>query len=95
MRALKQSLPAVAPDVSITPPEREREGPNDGQERCRTTTTGAPRNSAGVGTTNTTRKSFRAKIEQLVTELPADSPVAAFERACAFDSTGQFKQLIN
>ena len=33
-------------------------------------------------------EAFRAKIEQLVTELPADSPVAAFERACAFDSTG-------
>jgi tetratricopeptide (TPR) repeat protein len=31
---------------------------------------------------------FRAKIEQLVAELPADSSVAAFERACAFDSTG-------
>jgi hypothetical protein len=31
---------------------------------------------------------FRAKIEELVAELPADSAVAAFERACAFDSTG-------
>ncbi len=31
---------------------------------------------------------FRAKIGELVAELPADSPVAAFERACAFDSTG-------
>jgi tetratricopeptide (TPR) repeat protein len=33
-------------------------------------------------------EAFRAKIEQLVAELPADSSVAAFERACAFDSTG-------
>jgi len=31
---------------------------------------------------------FRAKIDELVSELPADSGVAAFERACAFDSTG-------
>lgn len=31
---------------------------------------------------------FRAKIDELVADLPADSPVAAFERACAFDSTG-------
>ena len=31
---------------------------------------------------------FRAKIEALVAQLPADSPVAAFERACALDSTG-------
>jgi tetratricopeptide (TPR) repeat protein len=33
-------------------------------------------------------EAFRAKVEQLVAGLPADSPVAAFERACAFDSTG-------
>ena len=31
---------------------------------------------------------FRAKVEELVADLPADSAVAAFERACAFDSTG-------
>jgi tetratricopeptide (TPR) repeat protein len=31
---------------------------------------------------------FRAKIDELVAELPANSPVAAFERGCAFDSTG-------
>ncbi|RZS34234.1 tetratricopeptide repeat protein [Herbihabitans rhizosphaerae] len=31
---------------------------------------------------------FRALIDELVAELPADSPRAAFERACAFDSTG-------
>ena len=31
---------------------------------------------------------FRAKIEELVAELPADNAIAAFERACAFDSTG-------
>lgn len=33
-------------------------------------------------------EAFRDKIEELVAELPADSAVAAFERACAFDSTG-------
>ncbi len=33
-------------------------------------------------------EAFRAKIDELAAELPADSPVAAFERACAFDSTG-------
>lgn len=31
---------------------------------------------------------FRARMDELVSELPADSPVAAFERASAFDSTG-------
>ncbi|MEJ7790451.1 MAG: tetratricopeptide repeat protein [Gaiellaceae bacterium] len=31
---------------------------------------------------------FSARMEQLVAELPADSAVAAFERAGAFDSTG-------
>lgn len=31
---------------------------------------------------------FRAVIEALVAELPVDSPVAPFERACAWDSTG-------
>lgn len=31
---------------------------------------------------------FRALIEKLATELPEGSGVAAFERACAFDSTG-------
>jgi len=31
---------------------------------------------------------FRARMEKLVAELPADSAVAAFERAAAFDSTG-------
>jgi len=33
-------------------------------------------------------EAFRAKIEELVAELPAGSAVAEFERACAFDSTG-------
>lgn len=32
--------------------------------------------------------SFRQRIDALVGELPADSPVAAFERGGAFDSTG-------
>ncbi|CAK7285207.1 tetratricopeptide repeat protein [Streptomyces sp. RM1] len=31
---------------------------------------------------------FRALIDELVAELPDDSPLAPFERACAFDSTG-------
>jgi hypothetical protein len=31
---------------------------------------------------------FRAVIDSLVSELPADSPLAPFERACAWDSTG-------
>ena len=31
---------------------------------------------------------FQALIEKLAAELPADSAVAAFERACSFDSTG-------
>jgi len=31
---------------------------------------------------------FRAKIDELVAELPPGSAVAVFERACAFDSTG-------
>jgi tetratricopeptide (TPR) repeat protein len=37
---------------------------------------------------------FRAKIEELVAELPADSAVAAFERACALDSTGHPDQAV-
>jgi tetratricopeptide (TPR) repeat protein len=31
---------------------------------------------------------FRAKVDELVADLPSGSAVAAFERACAFDSTG-------
>jgi tetratricopeptide (TPR) repeat protein len=31
---------------------------------------------------------FRALIDRLVEDLPDDSPVRPFERACAFDSTG-------
>ncbi|MGW1889929.1 tetratricopeptide repeat protein [Streptomyces sp. NPDC002004] len=31
---------------------------------------------------------FRARIDELAAELPADDPRASFERACAFDSTG-------
>ncbi|WP_203908001.1 tetratricopeptide repeat protein [Rhizocola hellebori] len=31
---------------------------------------------------------FRALIDQLATQLPDGDPVAAFERACAWDSTG-------
>jgi hypothetical protein len=33
-------------------------------------------------------EAFRAKVEELVAALPADSAIAAFERACALDSTG-------
>ena len=31
---------------------------------------------------------FQSKMDQLVAELPADNPLAPFERASAFDSTG-------
>ncbi|HET9383094.1 MAG TPA: tetratricopeptide repeat protein [Streptomyces sp.] len=31
---------------------------------------------------------FRAAIDALVAELPADSPLGPFEQACAWDSTG-------
>lgn len=31
---------------------------------------------------------FRARIGELADELPDDNPVALFERACAYDSTG-------
>lgn len=31
---------------------------------------------------------FRALIDSLAAELPGDDPIAAFERACAWDSTG-------
>ncbi|MER5538455.1 tetratricopeptide repeat protein [Streptomyces mirabilis] len=37
---------------------------------------------------------FRAVIDALVAELPADSPVAPFERACAWDSTGHSDQAV-
>lgn len=37
---------------------------------------------------------FVARMEELVTELPADSPVAAFELASAFDSTGQEERAV-
>jgi hypothetical protein len=37
---------------------------------------------------------FRAVIDALVAELPADSPVAPFERACAWDSTGHSNQAV-
>ncbi len=33
-------------------------------------------------------EAFVARIEQLAAELPPSHPVALFERACAFDSTG-------
>jgi hypothetical protein len=31
---------------------------------------------------------FRARVDRLAAELPGGDPVAAFERACAWDSTG-------
>ncbi|MFF3662230.1 tetratricopeptide repeat protein [Streptomyces olivochromogenes] len=37
---------------------------------------------------------FRAVIDALVAELPADSPVGPFERACAWDSTGHSDQAV-
>ncbi|MGW3991619.1 tetratricopeptide repeat protein [Streptomyces sp. NPDC004830] len=32
---------------------------------------------------------FRADVDALVAELPADSPLGPFEQACAWDSTGR------
>ncbi|MEV0981606.1 tetratricopeptide repeat protein [Streptomyces sp. NPDC049915] len=37
---------------------------------------------------------FRARIDALVAELPEDSPLGPFERACAFDSTGHSDQAV-
>ena len=37
---------------------------------------------------------FRAKVDELVAELPSGSPIASFERACAWDSTGHSDQAI-
>jgi tetratricopeptide (TPR) repeat protein len=37
---------------------------------------------------------FRAKIDALASERPDGDPVAAFERACAFDSTGSSDQAV-
>jgi hypothetical protein len=37
---------------------------------------------------------FRAMIDELAAELPAGSTIAAFERACAFDSTGHSDQAV-
>jgi tetratricopeptide (TPR) repeat protein len=35
-----------------------------------------------------TEEAFARRMEELLAELPEDSAVAAFERACAYDSTG-------
>ena len=37
---------------------------------------------------------FRAVIDALAAELPMDSPVAPFERACAWDSTGHSDEAV-
>ncbi|WP_217140568.1 tetratricopeptide repeat protein [Streptomyces sp. AC627_RSS907] len=37
---------------------------------------------------------FRAVIDALADELPADSPLGLFERACAWDSTGHSDQAV-
>ena len=37
---------------------------------------------------------FRAQVDALVAELPSDSPIASFERACAWDSTGHSDRAI-
>ncbi|WP_042382820.1 tetratricopeptide repeat protein [Streptacidiphilus melanogenes] len=37
---------------------------------------------------------FRERIDRLAGELPSDSPVAVFERACAWDSTGHSDQAV-
>jgi tetratricopeptide repeat protein len=33
-------------------------------------------------------RTFRAKVDELVAQLPSGSAIASFERACAWDSTG-------
>ncbi|MER7053110.1 tetratricopeptide repeat protein [Streptomyces sp. NPDC000351] len=40
------------------------------------------------GVTEEDAAAFRAEIDALADELPADSPLGLFERACAWDSTG-------
>ena len=40
-------------------------------------------------------ETFRAKVEELVAGFPADSGIAEFERACAFDSTGHPDQAVH
>lgn len=37
---------------------------------------------------------FRADVDALVAELPGDSPLGPFERACAWDSTGHSDQAV-
>ena len=37
---------------------------------------------------------FRAKVDELAAELPSGSPVASFEQACAWDSTGHSDRAI-
>lgn len=37
---------------------------------------------------------FRARIDELVSRLPAGSPIGRFERAAAFDSTGSPEQAV-
>lgn len=37
---------------------------------------------------------FRELVDELVGELPDDSPVGPFERACAYDSTGHSDQAV-
>ncbi|MFF7973882.1 tetratricopeptide repeat protein [Streptomyces sp. NPDC007905] len=37
---------------------------------------------------------FRAVIDELVAELPDDSPLGPFEQACAWDSTGHSDQAV-
>ncbi|MFJ8824972.1 tetratricopeptide repeat protein [Streptomyces sp. NPDC102467] len=46
------------------------------------------------GDTEESAGEFRALIDKLVAELPADSPVRPFERASAFDSTGHSDQAV-
>jgi thioredoxin-like negative regulator of GroEL len=38
---------------------------------------------------------FRARMDALAATLPADSPLAAFERASAFDSTGHSDRAVD
>jgi tetratricopeptide (TPR) repeat protein len=55
------------------------EAPSDWEERVA---------AAWAALDDSEPRAFRAKIDALASERPDGDPIAAFERACAFDSTG-------
>jgi hypothetical protein len=50
--------------------------------------------SADLPDDDAAEAAFRARIDELADELPAGSPIANFERACAWDSTGHSDQAV-